>query len=145
MDNKPIVLNLRLDGDMVFKASAGLAKVDDLIIDEANTDPSEMVGPNPSRLLGMAVAGCLSASLLFCIGKKKLKVDDFEAVAEVYVGRNEENYWRITKIDVRLIPKTGDQAVKKRIAECAKFFEKYCIVTESVRAGIEVNVDLEGP
>jgi hypothetical protein len=36
-------------------------------------------GPNPSQVLASAVAGCLGASLLFCLGKRDAAVDSMHA------------------------------------------------------------------
>ena len=41
-----------------------------------------------------------------------------------------------------LIPESKDPTVLKRIEQCKKFFEQYCTITESVRAGIDVNLNI---
>jgi len=45
-------------------------------------------------------------------------------------------------IDVTLKPQTDDPSAIKRLGECKKVFEKLCTVTESVRHGIKVNVNV---
>ena len=77
-------------------------------------------------------------------------MDDFTAEAEVVITRNEKGFWRIKKIDVNILPKITDPDTLKRAKQCLKsakdgvsFFEQYCIVTQSVRSGIEVNVNLD--
>jgi len=87
--------------------------------------------------------GCLSASLIFCLKKRNFELDDFEAEAELKGGRNEKGFIRVNEINVKLIPKTNDENVKKRLEKCLKIFEKFCTVTESVRKGIPVNVYVE--
>ncbi|MFW9772808.1 MAG: OsmC family protein [Candidatus Thorarchaeota archaeon] len=138
------------ESQMIFKCDLGDMKVKDCYIDEEHPEEVDMVGPNPTRLLALGILGCLSASFIFCLKKRKFEVDDFEAEAEVTVTRNEKNFWRVKYIDVNIIPKITDPDSLKRAKQCLKatkdgvsFFEQYCIVTQSVRSGIEVNVNLE--
>ncbi|MFX1344783.1 MAG: OsmC family protein [Promethearchaeota archaeon] len=138
------------ESQMIFKCDLGNMKVKDCYIDEENRDEVDMLGPNPSRLLALGVLGCLSASFIFCLKKRNFKVDDFIAEAEVVITRNEKGFLRIKKIDVNIQPKITDSDTLKRAKQCLKsakdgvsFFEQYCIVTQSVRSGIEVNVNLD--
>ena len=146
-------VGLKLDeseSQMIFKCDLGNLKVKDCYIDEEHHEEVDMLGPNPSRLLALGVLGCLSASFIFCLKKKNFQVDDFNAEAEVTLARNEKGFWRIKKIDVDIVPKIENPDTLKRAKQCLKqvkegvsFFEQYCIVTQSVRAGIEVNVNLD--
>jgi len=138
------------ESQMIFKCDLGNMKVKDCYIDEEHHKEVDMLGPNPSRMLALGVLGCLSASFIFCLKKRNFKVDDFNAEAEVVIFRNEQGFWRIKKIDVNIEPKIEDPDSLKRAKQCLKvakdgvsFFEQYCIVTQSVRAGIEVNVNLD--
>jgi len=85
-------IRLRLENDMIFKCDIGIAnmKLKDCYIDETNIEQADMWGPNPTMLLASAVAGCLSASLIFCLKKKNFTFDEFEAEAELKGGRNEK-------------------------------------------------------
>jgi len=138
------------DSQMIFKCDLGNMKVKDCYIDEEHREEVDMLGPNPSRLLALGVLGCLSASFIFCLKKRNFKVDDFIAEAEAVIARNEKGFLRIKKIDVNIQPKITDPDTLKRAKQCLKsatdsvsFFEQYCIVTQSVRSGIEVNVNLD--
>jgi uncharacterized OsmC-like protein len=131
--------------DLIFKINfQGLQNVPELRIDETNKNPDEMLGVTPARLLASAVAGCLSSSFLFCIAKRGVQVDEFTAEAEAILGRNEEGRLRVLEIVVNLVPITNDPAAMKRIEECKKVFEKFCTITESVRSGIKVTVNVNG-
>lgn len=134
-------IKLNWERDLIFKLDMGKVKTGNFLIDDTNIG-ADKVGPNPSRLLASAVMGCLSASLMFCLGKKNLQFDDFQAEAEIITAKNEKKFWKVKELNVRLIPKTNDEAVIKRLQQCQQFFENYCTVTESVRAGIKVNVDI---
>ncbi|MBY8985852.1 MAG: OsmC family protein [Candidatus Lokiarchaeota archaeon] len=138
------------ESQMIFKCDLGNLKVKDCYIDEEHHEEVDMLGPNPSRLLALGVLGCLSASFIFCLKKRNFKLDDFAAEAEVVITRNEKGFWRIKKIDVNILPKITDPDALKRAKQCLKplkdgvsYFEQYCIVTQSVRSGIEVNVNLD--
>jgi len=135
-------VGLSLEQDMIFKCDLGEMKVKDCYIDETNKDEIDMLGPNPSRMLAMAILGCLSASFIFCLKKKNLTLDDLKAQAEVLIARNEKGFWRVKKIDVTIDIKINDPDTLKRADQCKKMFEQYCVVTQAVREGIEVEVNL---
>ena len=136
-------VGLKLDQGMLFKCDLGDMKVKDCYIDEEHHAEVDMLGPNPSRMLGLAVMGCLSASFIFCLKKRKFNIDDLSAEAEITVARNEKGFWRVKKIDVKIKPEIDDPDTKKRADQCKKFFEDYCIVTQAVREGIKVEVNLD--
>lgn len=137
------------ESQMIFKCDLGDIKVKDCYIDEEHREEVDMLGPNPSRLLALGVLGCLSASFIFCLKKRNFNLDDLESEAEVIIAKNEKGFLRIKKIDVNINPKIQNPDTLKRAKQCLKaakegvsFFEQYCIVTQSVRSGIEVNVNL---
>ena len=98
-------------------------------------------GPNPARLLAAAVGNCLAASLLFCLQKSRIEPQRVSAVVEGEMTRNERGRLRIAELRVRLEPAL-DEADLPRIHRCSQIFEDFCIVTESVRNGIDVVVEL---
>lgn len=101
-------------------------------------------GPNPVRLLGAAVGGCLGASLLFCLRKARVDVRDLRTVVEGTLSRNDDGRLRVASIRVKLVPTIGDSPCAG-LERCAELFEDYCIVTESVREGIEIAVEVAPP
>ena len=135
-------VGLTLEEGMIFKCDLGSMKVKDCYIDEAHKDEVDMLGPNPSRMLAFAILGCLSASFIFCLQKKNFSLDDLKAEAEVSFGRSEKGFWRITKIDVNIDAKVENPESLKRAEQCRKMYEDYCTVTQSVRKGIDINVNL---
>jgi organic hydroperoxide reductase OsmC/OhrA len=64
-----------------------------------------------------------------------------EVHTEVKVNyvRNEQGRLRIGKIDVDIQPKF-DPAELQKAQRCLELFEDYCVVTQSVRKGIDVSV-----
>jgi len=135
-------VGITLERDMIFKCNLGEMKVKDCFIDDTHEEEADMLGPNPSRLLGLALLGCLSASFIFCLKKKELTVDDLKAEAELTIARNEKGFWRVKKIEVELNITINDPETRKRADRCKKMFEQYCIVTQAVREGIDVEVNL---
>ena len=136
-------VGLKLEREMIFKCEMGDIKVEDCYVDEEHRVEAEMWGPNPSRMLGMAVLGCLSASFIFCLKKREFTIDDLDGQAEVVIAKNEKGFWRVRHIDVNIKPKIDSPEMRKRADQCRKMFEQYCIVTQAVREGIEVNVNLD--
>jgi len=97
------------------------------------------VGPNPARMLAAAVGGCLSASLLFSTRKAKVEIGEIRARVHVAIGRNENRRLRVKKIAVEIeTPVSAAQA--EGFQKCLEIFEDFCTITESVRAGIPVEV-----
>ena len=95
-------------------------------------------GPTPAGLLAAAVGGCMSASLTLCLNKAHLEPDAVNAHVTAHIGRNETGRLRIQGVDVELVPCfIGDDA---RFERCKSLFEQFCMVAESLRAGIPVNV-----
>ncbi|MHA1143898.1 MAG: OsmC family protein [Candidatus Helarchaeota archaeon] len=133
---------IEMEENMIFKCNFDLKKFKSLLIDEQNNDPNDMVGPDPARLLMAAVAGCLSASFVYCMNKKNLELDEFTANTEIIKIKNENGLWRVKEINVELIPKSDNEKIQKRIKQCSKIFEKTCVITPSVREGITINVNV---
>jgi len=135
-------VGITLERDMIFKCNLGEMNVKDCFIDDTHEEEADMLGPNPSRLLGLALLGCLSASFIFCLKKKELTVDDLKAEAELIIARNEKGFWRVKKVEVELNITINDPDTRKRADRCKKMFEQYCTVTQAVREGIDVEVNV---
>jgi uncharacterized OsmC-like protein len=98
-------------------------------------------GPNAARLLAAAIGNCLGASLLYCLERARVPVTDLEATVEGEMVRNDRGRLRIGGIRVKLVPRIG--ADPERIERCRHLFEDFCVVTQSVRDGIDVQVEVE--
>ena len=129
----------RVDG-YEFRVVFDKDKLADLNVDEPPPLGRD-AGPNPARLLSAAVASCLSASLVFCLSKAKVPVEHLETEVTTKLVRNERNRLRVGKLEVRLHPKLGQTS--SDVEGCFDRFEDFCVVTESVRKGIEVDVTVE--
>jgi organic hydroperoxide reductase OsmC/OhrA len=96
-------------------------------------------GPNAARLIAAGVANCLSASLLFCLNKSHATPRSVKTTVTGKLTRNDKGRLRVGGIDVS-IALDLDTEHAARLARCSGLFEDYCVVTESVRQGIPVNV-----
>jgi organic hydroperoxide reductase OsmC/OhrA len=99
--------------------------------------------PGASRILAAAVGNCLSASLLFCMRKARAEVNAVHTDVTVHMACNEKGRLRIGKIEVAIDPKLypTDQG---KLDRCLELFEEFCVVTQSVRHGIDVEVAVKG-
>jgi uncharacterized OsmC-like protein len=143
-------VSIKLKKEMIFELQNTYKNLNSLLIDETLDDKIEKVGPDAASLLGMAVISCLSASFIFCLEKRNLTLDDLEAKADITFKEPKKGYKRVASIDVKIIPKTSDPEVLKRVKQCIKeikgghmFFEESCIISPSVREGIDIEVHVE--
>ena len=97
--------------------------------------------PNAATMLGAAVGNCLATSLTFCLRQARIEVLDVTAHVRTHVARNDKGRFRITGIDVDLLPVLG--RTDRPIGLGDEPFEDFCTVTASVRHGIPVKVSLK--
>jgi len=133
-------ITLEQVSDYEFRVRFDETPVPDLITDEGSPLGRD-AGPNPSRLLAAAVANCQAASLLFALRKYKNAPDHMKATARLQMSRNDEGRLRISHVavDLHLAEKAETFQHLDRILEQ---FEDFCIVTQSVRQGIKVDVSV---
>jgi len=127
-------------GDYVFTVDFGKA-LPALRVDEAEPIGGG-TGPHPEQLLIAGVANCLCASLVFALGKFRQDAQGVAAEASCRVTRNLEGRLRITGIDVRILLGAESDAMP-RIDRVLEQFQRFCTVSESVKAGIPVAVTVE--
>ncbi len=96
------------------------------------------VAPNAARVLAAAIGNCLAASLVFCLRKARREANGVRADVDVEIVRNDERRLRIGKVAVVLHAPLPPDAPE--LGHCVSTFEDFCIVTQSVRAGIDVDV-----
>ena len=132
---------LRLQDHYAQIVDFGFGGVAPLVIDEP-PPLGQGGGPNPARLLAAAVGSCLGASLLYCLRKAHVDVTDLRTTVAGTLVRNERGRLRIGALRVQLAPTVAD-ADRPRLARCLELFEDYCVVTDSVRDGIDIAVEVE--
>ncbi len=138
MAESPVTTIKHLEG---FKFKAEFDNdIPSITVDEA-PPIGEGSGPNPTRLLTVAVGHCLSSSLLYCLQKARIHVNDLQTTVKANVERNQEGYLRIASIDAKITLEVAQEDTE-RLPRCLSIFENYCTLTQSVRQGIKVNVDI---
>ena len=99
------------------------------------------VGPSPVQLLSAAVGNCLSDSLLFALRKFKQAPEPMRCEVTSQVGRNPEGRMRVLRMKTVLtLGVAGDRL--EHLDRVLAQFEEFCTVTQSVRAGIDVTVEV---
>jgi uncharacterized OsmC-like protein len=128
------------DRDYQFRVAFDSPSIASLLVDEpAPLGKNE--GPNAARLVAAAVANCLSASLFFSVRKFMQDPGTLSAEAVTRIARNEQGRFRIAGIDVaiQLGAVAGNiEHLERSLAQ----FEDFCIVTQSIRQGIPVHVEV---
>jgi organic hydroperoxide reductase OsmC/OhrA len=105
-------------------------------------DPvGENSGPSTPALLGSALGHCLSAALLEALRHAHVEVEDCETDTVAVVRPNERGLPRIDHVDVTIRPRIAERS--PRANRCAEVFQNHCTVTQSVKRGIDVRVQVE--
>lgn len=124
-----------------FKVTFSNPALEDMMMDEpAPLGKGEH--PNAGLLLAAAVGNCLCASLTFCLDRARAEVKGVSAEVFTLMDRNERGRLRIKSIRVQLRPEMGDPS---KLERCRHIFEDFCIVTQSVREGLPVQVEVVSP
>lgn len=100
-------------------------------------------GPNASRVLSSAVGHCLTASLIFCLEKSRIPMKHVTTNVHTTLARNEAGRWRVQGITVDVNADPLNEQDRERMKRCLEIFEDFCIVTQSVRKGINVEVSVK--
>jgi organic hydroperoxide reductase OsmC/OhrA len=140
-DEREFNLTLTLREGFKFDAEFDGAKMANLLFDEPEPI-GEDEGPNAARVLGAAVGNCLSASLLFCLKKARVDVDGMQTEVRGHITRNDKGRLRIQKLSVRLLTEIPPED-QSRVDRCLGIFEDFCIVSGSVRQGIDIDVEVD--
>ncbi|MFC7301783.1 OsmC family protein [Cognatiluteimonas weifangensis] len=133
-----IRLSLEQDGDFAFRIRFDDTALEPLLSDEPAPLGHDR-GPNPSRLLLASIANCLSASLLFALRKHRNAPDPLRATITAATVRNADGRWRIPRAAVQIVLPGGGEDYRNLERVLAQF-EQFCVVTQSVREGIDVAV-----
>lgn len=135
-ENNEFTVSLELLENYVFKVDFG--EFGDIITDEA-PPLGNGEGPGPSRLVAAAVGNCLCASLLFSLRKLKDKPNGVQAKVTGNLERR-DGRWRIGRLQVRL--QIEDAELLEHLPQALAQFEDFCTVTQSIRHGIPVDVEV---
>jgi len=141
MNQEQFDVSLELKRDQQFTVDFQQDGVAPLLMDEP-PPVGQGQGPNAARMLAAAVGNCLSESALFCLRKARVPVRAMRTKVTATLQRNELKRLRVTALDVTIRVEVAEED-RPRMKRCLELFEDYCIVTQSVRKGIAVDVMVE--
>ena len=80
---------------------------------------------------------------LLMTDKSSVPLDGLVTEVTGKIERTESGYWRVTQVDVDLSVKYNEMndVIRKKFERCKKLFFNYCIVSASIKEGIEINVN----
>lgn len=143
MADREFAVTLDLKDGYRFDVDFQQEGVPGLVMDEP--DPlGAGAGPNAVRVLGAAIGNCLGASLLFCLRRSHIEVGSLRVDVTGTVVRNEAGRYRVGEVRVKLHPDVAAADVEG-MGRCLDLFEDFCIVTQSVRDGVAVQVEVASP
>jgi uncharacterized OsmC-like protein len=128
--------------DYAFEVAFDKEGFQPLTMDEPKPLGTE-TGPNAARILSSAVGHCLSASLLFCLQKSRIPLKHVSTKVHTSLARNEAGRWRINDIKVHIKAEPLNEQDREHMKRCLDIFEDFCIVTQSVRKGINVQASVQ--
>lgn len=139
MSDSTVSVQLRQQQDYQFLIDFG-APVPALLADEP-PPLGAAAGPSPVQLLCAAVGNCLSDSLLFSLRKYRQDAGPLACRVSAELGRNAEGRMRVLRLAARLT--LGQPAVAvEHLDRILDQFESFCTVTQSVRQGLPVSVEV---
>jgi organic hydroperoxide reductase OsmC/OhrA len=139
-DEKSFKVTMERKEGFVFNVDFNLEDVPNLIMDEPEP-VGEGSGPNASKLLAACLGNCLSASLLFCLQKARLDVKNMITTASGTMKRNKDGRWRISEVFIKINISSEKEA--SPFDRCIDIFKDYCIISESVKNGIPIKVEVK--
>jgi organic hydroperoxide reductase OsmC/OhrA len=131
-------IELEQEQDYEFRVKFDRDSIPSLLVDELEPIGHSR-GPNPDRLLALSAANCLTASLLFCMRKFNQTPGKLRARVTGKLTRNERGRLRVGGFRVTI--QLSDAAASiAHLDRCLAQFEDFCVVTESIRHGVPVQV-----
>jgi organic hydroperoxide reductase OsmC/OhrA len=141
MATREFALRLERESGYHFRVEFDRLDASPLHVDEPRP-LGEGAGPNPTRLLATAIAHCLASSLLFCLEKARVQVQGLGVAVTGTIVRNQEGRLRVGSVQVLLRPEMPADD-RERIQRCVDVFQDFCTVSQSIREGIDIRVQVE--
>ncbi len=140
MEDKELVVTLEQLEGYQFRIDFGIGP--ELLMDEPTPLGTDK-GPNAARVLSAAIGNCLTASLLFCLQKARVDSRIIKSTVSTKITRNDKGRMRIGQSRVTIQAEIDqNENTTNRIGKCIELFEDFCIVTQSVRQGLDVKVEV---
>jgi organic hydroperoxide reductase OsmC/OhrA len=128
--------------DYQFTVSFDKEALGKLTMDEPEPIGTEK-GPNASKILAGALGHCLTSSLIFCLQRSRIPLKHVTANVHTTLARNDAGRWRIHTVKAEINAEPLNERDRERMKQCLEMFEDFCVVTQSVRKGINVEVTVK--
>lgn len=103
--------------------------------------PTEGIGVKPSELLLIALASCSAVDVVEILNKKRMPLSCLEI--SVSGEQDADPPWTFRKIHMRFVL-SGQNLTEKAVAQAIQLSEeKYCSVSATIRATVEIITDFE--
>lgn len=101
-------------------------------------------GPEGVSLLTGGAGYCLTASLVFCLNKVRVPVEELSTRAVGHLMRIEKRLRRVSGIEIEISVKVAEEH-RKAFERCLGHFTEFCIVTESIRGAFPITIRVHHP
>ena len=125
--------------DYQFTVSFDKEALGKLTMDEPAPIGTEK-GPNASKILASALGHCLTSSLIFCLQRSRMPLKHVTTSVHTTLARNDAGRWRIHAVKAEINAEPLNEQDRERMKQCLEMFEDFCVVTQSVRKGINIEV-----
>jgi uncharacterized OsmC-like protein len=123
-----------------MKMLSNIRGFDPILIDDRKKGTDS--APSPVEVFLSAIGSCLAMAFVYCnhIAGTALNPDDLIVKMSGEVGRVDDRL-RVTKVHAEFLVKSDQKPSK--IQTCFKKFQPFCILSESIQAGIPFSCNLK--
>ncbi len=133
------IVEIELQWKERMKMLSYIRNFDPILIDDRKKGDDS--APAPVEVFLSAIGSCLAMSFIYCnhIAGSPLNPDDLVIKVTGKLGRVEDRL-RVVKVHADFIVKSDQNPSK--IQKCFKKFQPFCILSESIQAGIPFSCEL---
>jgi len=134
------IVEIELQWKERMKMLSYIRNFDPILIDDRKKGDDS--APSPVEIFLSAIGSCLAMSFIYCnhIAGSPLNPDDLVIKVTGELGRVEDRL-RVVKVHADFLVKSDQNPSK--IQKCFKKFQPFCILSESIQAGIPFSCDLK--
>ena len=133
------IVEIELQWKERMKMLSYIRNFDPILIDDRKKGDNS--APSPVEIFLSAIGSCLAMSFIYCnhIAGSPLNPDDLVIKVTGELGRVEDRL-RVIKVHADFVVKSDQNPSK--IQKCFKKFQPFCILSESIQAGIPFSCEL---
>ena len=102
------------------------------------------LGPDGVSLLTGGAGYCMTASLVFCLGKVRVPIEELRTRSVGHLVRLENRLRRVSGIEIDIDVLVA-QEHRQAFERCLGLFTGYCVVTESIRGAFPITIRVHHP